>query len=72
APWCPGAIDYRKLAQRFVASWDERVRAEAGAEGDAAIETEPLDLKRSDADPIGSGSLEVQPRDEHRSSVDTE
>ena len=72
APWCPGAIDYRKLAQRFVASWDERVRAEGGAEGDAAIETEPLDLKRSDADPIGSGSLEVQPRDEHRSSVDTE
>ena len=24
APWCPGAIDYRKLAQRFIASWDER------------------------------------------------
>lgn len=22
APWCPGAIDYRKLAQRFIASWE--------------------------------------------------
>ncbi len=65
APWCPGAIDYRKLAQRFIAGWDE-----LGGDTDdpeARIETESIDLQRSN---VGSGSLEVQPRDDLRGPSD--
>ena len=70
APWCPGAIDYRKLAQRFVASWDAR-----GESADSAQETpQASDGEESDSKPaavietetpdsgVGSGSLEVSPR----------
>ncbi|MDE0889884.1 MAG: AAA family ATPase [Phycisphaerales bacterium] len=41
APWCPGAIDYRKLAQRFIASW------ERGSEG-STVETKSIPEGTSD------------------------
>jgi chromosome partitioning protein len=59
APWCPGAIDYRKLAQRFVASWDKRFESATPAVGDAVIETEPVDPSSLG---VGSGSLRADPR----------
>lgn len=29
APWCPGALDYRKLAERILAEWDEMLARRA-------------------------------------------
>ena len=55
APWCPGAIDYRKLAQRFVSAWDQR--------RNSTIETEPVDVRSGgSAETVGSGSLEIETR----------
>jgi len=31
APWCPGALDYRKLADRVVADWDAMLARRRGA-----------------------------------------
>ena len=81
APWCPGAIDYRKLAQRFVASWDARhpvesaSRAESseGEESPAEPEAERTPVIETEAPPtgVGSGSLEVSPRGENPASDTT-
>jgi chromosome partitioning protein len=35
-PWCPGAIDYRRLAKGIIAEWDERRRGAAGPDADQA------------------------------------
>jgi chromosome partitioning protein len=59
APWCPGAIDYRKLAQRFVASWDKRFDSTPVESADPVIETERVDPA---ALGVGSGSLRADPR----------
>lgn len=66
APWCPGAIDYRKLAQRFIAAWDKRFEATdasaASAESGSSnpvIETETVDPASLG---VGSGSLRADPR----------
>ena len=69
APWCPGAIDYRKLAQRFVASWEGRTpAATSGSEaepstttGEDASATTVIETE-TPATGVGSGSLEVSPR----------
>ena len=70
APWCPGAIDYRKLAQRFVASWDAR----GGAAGSDQETPQSSDAEQSESGPaavietetpgngVGSESLKVSPR----------
>ena len=84
APWCPGAIDYRKLAQRFIAGWDDaKVATPADTptstsvqkgrdtgSSDTRIETESVDMQRAGVDPIGSGSLQVEPRDDVRGTSD--
>jgi chromosome partitioning protein len=59
APWCPGAIDYRKLAQRFVASWDKRFEPAETAPTATVIETESVDPSMLG---VGSGSLRADPR----------
>ena len=60
APWCPGAIDYRKLAQRFIASW------ERGAEG-STVETKSGPEKaeepsRTIVDPPAKNPTTAEPR----------
>ena len=60
APWCPGAIDYRKLAQRFIASW------ERGAEG-STVETKSGPEKaeepsRTIVDPPAKSPTTAEPR----------
>ena len=86
APWCPGAIDYRKLAQRFIAGWDDSkptppaadsidasTSISAGHGNDASessIETEAIDMQRTSGDAVGSGSLQVEPREDVRGSAD--
>lgn len=32
-PWCPGAVDYRKLAEGLVKEWDAMLEARAGRKG---------------------------------------
>ena len=56
APWCPGAIDYRKLAQRFIASW------ERGAD-DSTVETKTgPEATPPSADPPVAGQATAEPR----------
>jgi len=56
APWCPGAIDYRKLAQRFIASW------ERGAD-DSTVETKTgPEATPPSADPPVAGQAPAEPR----------
>jgi chromosome partitioning protein len=59
APWCPGAIDYRKLAQRFVATWEKRFESSKDDSAATVIETEPVDPATLG---VGSGSLRADPR----------
>ena len=60
APWCPGAIDYRKLAQRFIAAWDKRCGDSSPPSADGAvIETESVDPASLG---VNSGSLQADPR----------
>lgn len=46
APWCPGAIDYRKLAQRFIATWEHG--SEAPLEAEAKVEAESVEAPRTE------------------------
>ena len=56
APWCPGAIDYRKLAQRFIASW------ERGAD-DSTVETKTgPEATPPSADPPVERQATAEPR----------
>lgn len=56
APWCPGAIDYRKLAQRFIASW------ERGAD-DSTVETKTgPEATPPSADASVAGQATAEPR----------
>ena len=68
APWCPGAIDYRKLAQRFISGWDESNPDAFSPE--TRIETESVDIQRTGVDAVGSGSLQVEPREDVHGSSD--
>ncbi|MDZ4829097.1 MAG: ParA family protein [Phycisphaerae bacterium] len=77
APWCPGALDYRTLAERFVRDWDRAHGVDTSAAPEAALapatDTEPTDAPPTntlpgDADEppplsveIRSGSLAVTP-----------
>ncbi len=67
APWCPGAIDYRKLAQRFISTWDKRFESATPAVTDAVIETQPVDPASLG---VGSGSLRADPRPAPSSTQD--
>ena len=49
APWCPGAIDYRKLAQRFIASW------ERGTDG-STVETKSGPQSPGEPSPSSAGA----------------
>ncbi|MCP4895070.1 MAG: ParA family protein, partial [Actinomycetales bacterium] len=50
APWCPGAIDYRKLAQRFIATGEHGSEAppEVEAEVVARVEAEAVEAPRTE------------------------
>lgn len=43
SPWCPGAIDYRALAESLIEEWDEVLAAltDAGRASTAALEAKP-------------------------------
>lgn len=78
APWCPGAIDYRKLAQRFIAGWDDdghdatAVETTAASEDSPSIETESVELRPAKVDSVGSGSLQVEPREDLHGSTNVD
>ncbi len=57
APWCPGAIDYRKLAERFIASWDKRTEASEATTATPVIETSPMDPSAIGSGGVGTGGV---------------
>lgn len=68
APWCPGALDYRTLAERFVRDWERSGHAATAAPPAArtAIDVKPAERPakaRDDEgdDEIRSATLSVQP-----------
>jgi chromosome partitioning protein len=62
APWCPGALDYRTLAERFVRDWERSNGAQALAEVKPQGTVERPDSDASDAadaagsSPVGTAS----------------
>ena len=61
APWCPGAIDYRKLAERLLASWqsEDAAMAERTAETKPAIDEAGATSVANDTDGISDADAPV-------------
>lgn len=78
-PWCPGAMDYRKLAERLIADWDEvlaRRGYEKAPEPSSSEETAGTLKVDDDAVPEvvvmpreGSGDTTTQPATRESASV---
>ncbi|MBQ71660.1 MAG: chromosome partitioning protein ParA [Planctomycetaceae bacterium] len=73
APWCPGAIDYRKLAQRFIAGWDDSKPAVSEATPEVSpTSTSPTStsVQTGHGAGVADSRIETESVDMQRASVD--
>ena len=68
APWCPGAIDYRKLAQRFIAGWDDS--KPAVSEATPAVSPTSTSVQTGHGTGVADSRIETESVDMQRASVD--
>ena len=68
APWCPGAIDYRKLAQRFIAGWDDS--KPAVSEATPAVSPTSTSVPTGHGTDVADSRIETESVDMQRASVD--
>lgn len=63
APFCPGALDYKALAERVVAEWDALLnrRAEAAAPAPETARTEGAPTSASASTPVAAPTPEANP-----------
>ena len=68
APWCPGAIDYRKLAQRFIAGWDDS--KPAVSEATPEVSPTSTSVQTGHGAGVADSRIETESVDMQRTSVD--
>ena len=60
APWCPGALDYRTLAERFVRDWERDWERNRQRPGERAAEQDGTHAKGPLAEPKGPSGEEIR------------